>query len=379
MRIADSSETNTTFLSNMDINSLLSFDDTDLRVVPTPVGKRRFLLQYKDDNTFVFQIDNSSLEVFATCPRSAEYKLVAGRSPLPSAALTAGSAVHEGLESWYKDITNGVDRDTAKQNALAASQIPFDLRPNMDMREWRTPERVVTTLLSYFNKYEKEPFSIMSIEGKPQVEIPFSLPLTVIDMGGVELQHHTFGDLVEPDTWPEGATESTPVILNEVHVYWTGKMDLLIMLDGALMVSDHKTSSMMGPTFWADFELSNQTIGYSWAASEISGQDVKGLLVNCIYWRPPTKTEVKTEFHRQRFYYSQAQKDEWVQDTIANVSDFLTSLAREYFPKNPKWCMGKFGACRYHMTCVGEPETRQDMLFSHAYVDTTWNPLEKHS
>jgi len=352
----------------------INIDMSDVHVEQKHKGTKRYLFSWLDDKTVSFQIDNSSLEVFTTCPRSAEYKLVHARSPLSRSALTAGSAIHEGLETYYKGLCTSGRSDELIQRALKASALPFVSQPPA-FADWRSPDRVIDTLQRYFNSYQHEPFSIqLDREGLPCVEMAFSLPLGVIEFDNEETIYpagHLVGDL------PADVDPQRPLTLNTVQVYWTGKIDLAITLDHQPWIMDHKTCSMMGQTFWDNFQLSNQTVGYTWAAEQIFGEPFTGLLVNAIYWRPPTaKGVITTEFHRQRFYYEPQQVKEWEHNVHAAVNDFLANLARGYFPMYTAWCQGKFGACPYFGTCSMPSTYRMmDLMTSYNYSDTEWSPL----
>lgn len=353
---------------------------------PKPQGKRRYLLKYLAPNEFALQIDNSSLEVFNTCPRSAEYQLVHGRGAPPSPALTYGGAIHEGLEYWYKNkhlIKNGRSHDDVLADTLRASEPPFEENP-IPLGEWRTMDRCHDTLVKYTKHYgEEESFNLLCHDNKRAVEIPFSLPLGVIDQPSVVETDWTFEELVDPDTWPdqENATSLVDdgkrrVLFKKIHVYWTGKIDLAVHMDGSNWIVDHKTTSMLGPTFYGHFQLSNQTIGYTWAGEQIFGHPFAGLMVNVIVGRKPTKTGTPTAFERQRFYYRRDQIEEWKLNTLTLCSDFIANLSRSYFPMSPAWCMGKYGKCKYHDVCTLAEDQREFMLQSDQYADNTWSPLK---
>lgn len=352
----------------------LDLDLSETHVESKHKSLKRYLFSYLDDKTVSFQIDNSSLEVNNTCPRSAEYKLVHARSSLPSSALTAGSAIHEGLETYYKGLAVHGRSDELIERAILASAKPFLDRPPAFM-DWRSPDRVVDTLEKYFREYQSEPFTIrQDSEGLPAVEMSFSLPLGVVEFGGVKTIY-TKGQLI--GNLPANVDPNEPFVLHDVQVYWTGKCDLAITLDHQPWVMDHKTCSMMGKTFWDNFQMSNQTVGYTWAAEKIFGEPFTGLLVNALYWRPPTaKGIMTTEFHRQRFYYDPQQVKEWELNVHATINDFLSHLARGYFPMYTAWCQGKYGQCPYFGTCSMPSQFRMsDLLTSFNYTDTEWSPL----
>ncbi len=71
---------------------------------PKTEAKRRLLLTPLDEpGHFLLVLDNSSLEKFTTCPKSAEYYLVAEReAQARNSALVFGGAIHAGLEKYLE-------------------------------------------------------------------------------------------------------------------------------------------------------------------------------------------------------------------------------------------------------------------------------------
>lgn len=354
----------------------IDIDMSEVHVAPKHTTNKRFLFSYVDKNTLSLQIDNSSLEVFTTCPRSAEYKLVHARTKQGRAALVAGGAVHAGLETFYNGLSVAGYNTDLVQRAVRAAQLYYESQ-NVSFVDWRDPSRVCDTVMRYCESHQREPFEILlDKEGLPCVEMAFSLPLGVIEFDDEETIYNRgmlIGDL------PADEDPTAPLVLNKVQIYWTGKIDLAIRSDGQHFVMDHKTCSMMGQTFWDNFQLSNQTVGYTWAAEQIFKETFAGLLVNAIYWRPPTaKSIITTEFHRQRFFYDAQQVLEWEHNVHAAVSDFLSNLARGYFPMYTAWCQGKFGACGYFETCSMPSNYRlMDLMTNHVYSDSEWSPLNE--
>lgn len=299
-------------------------------------------------NHFILQIDNTSLETFATCPRASQYLLVSRRTTHQNAALTFGSAIHEGLEAYYKNPR--LSDDHRLQLALIHTLIPFEGR-SFPINEWRTADRACDTIQRYIKRYPTEPFTILDCEAA--VELPFSIPLCTMEFNGMV-------NGVQVDT---------------VHVYWTGKIDLAVQQDGSYWVMDHKTTSMVGPSFWDHFHLSNQTVGYVWAAQKLYNAQFAGLIVNCIVGRPITKSGTHTDFERQRFYYTPEQVNEWEENVKTMVGDFLANLHRNHFPMHTTWCIGKYGKCKFHDVCSLPNDSRMAMLNSDHYADNVWSPL----
>jgi len=204
------------------------------------------------------------------------------------------------------------------------------------------------------------------------VEIPFSLPFYVAELGNVKTPY-TFGEVVDPSTFT--GDPSTPVIIEELHVYWTGKIDALIQFTEGYFVMDHKTTSVAGPGFFKEFELSQQTIGYTWAARQIFSLPIRGLLLNALIGRAPSKTGVALTFERQRYIYRDDQLEEWKSDVQSLINDYLFCLQTGDFPRKTKSCVSKYGTCGYHEVCSAPPSMRSHILSSDIYEPYTWTPL----
>lgn len=324
-------------------------------------GEARKMLKHLEGDDYILQIDNSTLEVASTCARAAEYQIVEGRVPIPRGALLYGGAIHLGLEEYYR----GGDRRAVFTETLKG----FEKTPLVE--DWRTPDRALECMSDYMSEYprERETFKpLVTPEGKQMVEIPFSIPLGEVPMNT---------DVpFSPGALVEGFTDrDSQLYIDTVHVFWTGKIDMVVEIPPDKWVLDHKTTSVLGPTYFEDFVLSQQTVGYTWATEKILGEPVKGLLLNVIMGRPRSKSGVSQEFQRRRFIYPRHRLDEWPVNTLYLCADLLSYLARGYFPRMTKWCIGKYGKCKYHDVCSADPDLRNSILHSDSFENNTWSPL----
>jgi hypothetical protein len=334
------------------------------------------LLNFTDTKgTFALRLDNSSTEHITTCPAQALQTLVLGRtSAHEKAALTYGSAIHAALEVlytwdyWTTENRNKFEILSLANNAIFTEFASFS-SPFAD--EWRSADRAVDTIRRYLLEYESEPLTPLA----NLVEIPFSIPLGVIEFDGTpqcpsEYEEEIFFDRV----FGEG---TGPQHIDMVEVFWTGKIDMIAKDGGETFIVDHKTSSITGPSYFKDFELSQQTIGYQWAAEQLLDQKLAGFVLNLIIGRKLTKTGTGTDFDRRKYYYPRHRLEEWPENTLTVISEFLSYLRHGLFPKHTKWCVGKYGVCPQHDVCMAKPGHRQMILFSGQFKDNTWTPLKK--
>lgn len=326
---------------------------------------RRNLLTHLEGNDYLMVIDNSAMEKFTTCPTSAYNYLVLGReAQARNAALTFGGAVHAGLEKLllggeYNEVADAIRQHFLKHPA------PPD--------EYRTEANAIEVLIHYSERAKLPDYewTILLNESAPIIERGFELPLGVLNVGA---------DITLP-CWPE------PRRVDNVHVAWSGRMDLLAFAHGRNRVVDHKTTSIAGDQFVQEFQLSNQTQGYVWAAQQIYPEhEVSGFCLNAIHLKRPVKGCGLTErgprggdpalnFFRSYFEYSPDRLAQWERNTLAICSDFVHCLVRNHFPMHFKWCFGKYGACPYHVACtVDDTIVRERILTSEAFKKVTWDP-----
>jgi len=350
----------------LNINIPLAEAPTPTRPDSPALPKRKLLQpspEHPDD--YILEIDNSSLEKFTTCPRSAENYLIRSREAARSSSATQfGNLFHTCVEL---SLINGYNDTTkTKQRELIAEHFLYNPCPPED---YRTADQMVAILDAYYRLYPTEQFEIYHDENGHFVERPFKIELCTIPINDVLIYH--------PQQLVAGYEKGNAQTLHvrNIHVFWTGRIDLLLKQSNALWVLDHKTTSMGGDTYYNDFVLSQQTVGYTWAAQHITGQPVNGLILNAVIARKPTKTGRAIEFDRRPYIYSAERCAEWEENTKHIVGDFVSNLARGYFPMHTKWCMGKYGTCPYWDNCTLPPHQRLSDLASDHYRDVTWSPI----
>ena len=298
----------------------------------------------------VFYIDNSSMELFTTCPRQA-YLYIIRRLELNRSriALDFGGAFHNALEYLYKKYGNTY-RSIAENTDVIQYTATLPLATPED--DYRTSSYLVDGISKYLNDHPAEVWVPMTLpNGQPAVEIPFAMPIGTVDTA-------SFGTIT---------------------IVWTGKIDLAYKSDGRLGLMDHKTTSMMGPGFFSEFEIAHQMYGYAAALEYIFNEPCAEITINGLGCRKPTKTGVKFEFLRHSIPINRALLDEWHVDSLALVSDFFAHCERGYFPKATKWCVAKYGSCQYRAVCSLAPEHRELALSTSEFRPVTWDPLSTRS
>ena len=186
-------------------------------------------------------IDNSSLEVFTTCPRAAQYSYcLKRRGSDERSALKFGQIIHKTLDARYR-ATTAMHAQTPQVEGvmLAILEKEFsDWSPPMD--DFRTHSFAVELINRYGIAYPFESFEVVRLaDGKPFVEVPFALPLGELEVDSVFLVRDlASGSIAERH-------------IKRLNIVWTGKVDMAYQTDGRFYIMDHKTTSMMGPSYFA--------------------------------------------------------------------------------------------------------------------------------
>ena len=335
--------------------------------LPTPKSElpRKRLLEHLSGDEYVLKIDNSSLENFAACDRASFYRLILGRTSAGSSALTYGKAIHAALEVLYRD---GFDLP----RMLSAGAAVFALDPPGE-GEWRTYTTFQQAILGYCNHYGidevmGDAFEVQTDkDGAPYVEAKFEDHIGEIQL---DCELPFVGEQIVA-----GSDSQEPVHVSKLQIMWTGMIDLIARHHDRVGIMDHKTTSVEGPSYYDSFNMSQQFIGYIRSARKLTQLDVQGALLNVIIGRKPSKTGTSLDFSRRWYSYPEHLINEWQDDVLSLIEDFVERLKSGYFPKRTLWCTNKFGTCPFMNVCTLPSEHRDMMLHTSAYSTYTWNPL----
>lgn len=253
--------------------------------------------------------DFTALDTFQACPSKYKKRMLQHLSPKTVApALEFGKAIHMGLEQYYLALRKEFPRIQAIGNALSTFKENYT-REDDPKRTQLIGEQM---LQDYTEVYQKEPFKVID------VEVGFAVPL-----GGF-----TF----------------------------TGRLDALVEWDGQLYVMEHKTTSMLGTTYFKQFEMSMQIDGYIYAAEQLTGRRCLGVLVNAM--QPRTKTKkLEDHFARDPIGRTQFEREEFVREVPLLIKDILKSEESGEFVRSKRSCFSYNYQCPYWDLCkYGEDE-----------------------
>lgn len=279
-------------------------------------------------------LDNTALSAYMTCARDYFMSMhLHRRGDGLSPSLAYGSAQHKVMEHHYK--TGGAS-DLVEM--IVRSWWEEHVREDF-AGDHRTIERVILDYKRYRERWGKRP---------------------------EDEQGWTVG-------WPEQPLVEMPfnIRAGELNVDWAGKIDRIIELGGLHYVEDHKTTSRMGKDFFDSFELSNQMMGYTWAAQHLlPGLRIVGVRVNTIHI-----LKEKTGFDRQLFTFTRGQIAEWERNTARWIDRLRRDIAEwptlEELAAGAEWplahfgengCFRKFGTCGFFKVCKTDPTFRASVL-----------------
>lgn len=323
-------------------------------------------LQYNSVDGWHCHLDNTSTEKFLQCPKQFYMYSVLGRDNGPSDATGLGSAMHNALEHLYKGGT--------QEECLQVLLNYFTENPPEE-GSWRTLDFAVSSFKIYYLRYQQglHAWNVLDYHGTPAVEIPFRLPFAEYQLD--LKQGSTLATLlVRPDQRHQLPADGKILL----KVFRAGKIDLVVSNEHGNWVVDHKTTSMVGSTFWSAFELSAQMRGYVWAAQHLFPELVfEGAMVNALICRKPTKTGVAHEFDWHPFPYTQEQITTWHDDQQHHLNRLIHTLFHtNQFPESPNHCSNKYGMCSYHSVCNMSKQAQPIVLMSGQYSEKTWSPLK---
>ena len=314
------------------------------------------------------------LENLTSCMRKLQYSQLNSRIKSDEGtALSFGTAIHLAMELRYQVYGTGPINENYWLLLNDILLKHFSEHP-CPVDDWRNMNWTMELVRHYLDRYPTEDFSLLEYE-KPvddkvrMVELSFAVKL-------FDWQNFGIADL----------PPAVPII-------YIGRIDLPIMLHVQLLITDHKTSSIMGASVFDNLNMSDQQKGYCWAFQEATGMKVHGYMPNVIRSKEPPQYVLenrpykgKTQnpeqwwsesFQRDFHYLGEGELAEWKSNTISKVEEFLWHYSRGYLPMERTACT-RFGRCQYFEVCtIYPPEERGKMLFSNAFKDNNWTPIKQ--
>ena len=277
------------------------------------------------ETTRVVCVNSTSLEIMNTCQKKAYYALVRGaRKSDEGPALTFGSAIHEGLKSYYLRSSGNRDHaaclDTFESRAWPLKNVPGD--------EKRSIPRGRAILSNYFNVYKNDPWVVHSDRHGPLIERDFEFTLMTRD---------------------------------KIQVKLFGTIDAVFKHEqtGEIVLVDHKTTSSLSNDFYGKVKPNHQFTGYLLACREVFGLPINTVMMNGIQ-------VAKTVLGLGRNFSVRTESDfeEFRDMVFYRVKEFLDNKKSGNWPMAGYPACVQWGGCQYREVCESHPTQRENVLRS---------------
>lgn len=304
-------------------------------------------------------IDSSILSNWRSCRRKYFWGILNSLSPTgKSIHLVAGGAFAAGMEAARRlAFAPGRDHRATHDDLLEAAYPAF-------AREWgdlSIEEDHPKSFSSTFQALEAyllhtPPLSdpvqpLIRPSGGPSVEFTFSIPLDP-----------SAGFPLHPET-------RDPFL-------FVGRFDLLGSYSGLPCVLDEKTTSALGPTWVAQWNLRGQFMGYCWACQQL------GIPVSTAVVRGIALLKREYKFETALVQFSNHLINRWAEQLCYDLHQIVASYkalkadpeALTFaYPYNFADACSSYGGCAFATLCsVASPED-----FLNNYVHYLWDPLAK--
>ena len=320
--------------------------------IELPDSTRKGTLEDRDPSTFEMKprcvefpegLDNTTISAFRSCPQKAFRQYFQHlASSTTSIHLTAGAAFAKGLED--------------ARNAFYLHNLPADkaLLAGVRglMKEWG----------------EADPLWDHKAKSLDQIILAFVETLQVWPLGQDRLQPFEHGNR-------NGVEFSFAIPLPEVThpvtgqpILYTGRIDLLGIMEGALFAEDDKTAGSLGAQWLNQWDLRSQFTGYAWALREYN-LPAAGTIVRGV---SPQKTGIKTS--EVTVFQPDWKIDRWLEQTIRDVRKMIRCWEEGYWDYDLGEACNAYGGCPMKVLCNS---ANPEHIIPTQFVERKWDPLEK--
>lgn len=235
--------------------------------------------------------DSTVIRTYLECPKRFEYRWIRRIAPVnKSLPMIFGSLFHEALLIWY------TSKDVEKAKKV------FNELPKFVEDESRTRERAALLLDKYIERWKDEPYKIRELE----------------------VEFH---------------------IMMKGGSIFAGRMDALIDWMNGTYVKDHKTSRILGLTFFRGFRPHFQIDGYCYACRELTGSCM-GAIINGIQ-----VCKTKMAFEKKISSRTEGELNSFPIEYEKIVGRLEEDILKKSFFKNTSQCH-HYGGCPYIDLCT---------------------------
>lgn len=296
------------------------------------------------NNNQELELDNSRRSAFTKCPYRYYLPYVKGVVPVHgSTALRYGTTFHAGMEGLYSHIKeNGWTRDgMALERAVNYAKAAWDRESALYSfkDDYRTFDNFVKSLVLYLDHFSAD---------------------------------EKFLEVV--------STERSFRIRISENLWFTGKLDMEMILNGSDWINEFKTTGQ-GITYVANQQnRDNQFIGYTFAMKKLHQKQPEGILITyhqlTAYKSKKTGEygETTINFDRIPQFFGDNDLNEWVESFIYTASLIQTCYKMNIWPKQYDSCY-LYGSCPYLFLCEQHRPRDQEILGDQFLIREPWNVL----
>lgn len=280
-----------------------------------------------------------SIKTAETCLRKYKYSILDGWTPRSrSVHLVFGGHYATALEHYHKLRADGADHEEALRSVVREALVNTweNGAPWKPDHQSKTRENLIRTIVWYLEEFKDDTAQcIRFANGNPAVELSFAFE-------------------VDDD------------------IIFAGHIDQLVDYGGDTYVMDQKTTGgTIGPYFFDQFKPDTQMSMYSFVGKAVFQTPVKGVIID------GAQIAVGfTRFARGFTFRTDAELNEWYDNTLWHIERARNATTEQYFPMNTTAC-GNFGGCPFRHVCSRAPSVREQFLAADFVRGVGLDPLDQ--
>lgn len=318
------------------------------------VAAPKEMLSVRVDNGVTrVKINSSSLSVIQECMRKAQYSLKEKWTSAEEPSTTVyGSAIHKALEIFYKG-------DPAERKLPSLDQLELMSYGHL------LPHEENDLLLRAFRGFleRAEALKALPTEDKHSLQ------------SGAYLMWHYFKTYLD-DPYVAYVDAQGPFVereftfrLFEAHnltIDYFGTIDLVVQntQTGAILVTDHKTTSIVGNDFYNRLKPNHQYTGYLLGARTVYGLQTNEFFVNALQKKakPVKPATPGPHFPRQITARDEADFEEFKDTVVSSVVSYVAAMKSDVWPLGNVNSCSMYGGCKYLSICSAPKQMRENIL-----------------
>ena len=304
--------------------------------MPAPAKKEMLSVSLRPDGTYKVRINYSSLSIIQTCMRKAMYVLDSGlMKGEESEALIFGTAVHKALESWYSSDT-------------AARELPRNLDEIARMMAYGHVPDADHPAYTAINAFLAAGQPLRKLEDSDKRSLGNGAKI----LAGYLKCYHNDGLTVVRDSAGAAYVEKLvrfPLDCGSKHeIEFFGTIDAILenKATGMIAVTDHKTTSQLGSSFFNRLKPNHQYTGYLLGANRVLGLDTNIFMINGIQ-----VCKTKQQYARQFTDRSPADFAEFTLAVTDAVHRYIRALETGRWPQSAPDPCTNWGGCEFIKAC----------------------------